>query len=348
MRVPGQEPGGGPVQEGVRIASGTRRVEVGWGRARAAAKCRRCRQVAPRAVASGRALGRARSARAPGRSRRRVGQRARRARQAPQGSSPPRSGPGRRPARRPSRGERPRATPRRTRDRGSRRGRRESCRAAACASMTETLDPVGERPAGRGERSTSGARARQVRGFPLGLVHTGASLPRSAGSRRAPAPERALGDSCSQCASTSCFGSQGGHGAPSPARRSVSRTTRGACSAKRSRTTNSSAARADDRRAEAPQSIVRTSSPGRRGATPAGSEPTTAPDPAERPELEAMQRVTRDEREPSLGRAAGATVTGVQLTGRTGDGSGRGAAAKQPARSRSTAAAGPSRRSSTR
>ena len=56
-------------------------------------------------------------------------------------------------------------------------------------------------------------------------------------------------------------------------RRSQSTTTRGASSAKRSRTTNSSFARAADSFAEAAQSIHATSSPGRYSRELATSEP---------------------------------------------------------------------------
>src|SRR5436190_18197074 len=58
------------------------------------------------------------------------------------------------------------------------------------------------------------------------------------------------------------------------ARRSVSTTTRGASSAKRSRTMNSSLPRAAERRADAAQSIHPTSSPGRYSRVLATSEPT--------------------------------------------------------------------------
>src|SRR2546428_8989299 len=57
-------------------------------------------------------------------------------------------------------------------------------------------------------------------------------------------------------------------------RRSQSATTRGASSAKRSRTMNSSVPRAADRRADAAQSIHPTSSPGRYSRVLATSEPT--------------------------------------------------------------------------
>src|SRR5436190_20941509 len=57
-------------------------------------------------------------------------------------------------------------------------------------------------------------------------------------------------------------------------RRSQRTTTLGASSVKRSRVTNVSASRAAESRAEAAQSIDRTSSPGRYGREPATSEPS--------------------------------------------------------------------------
>jgi hypothetical protein len=60
---------------------------------------------------------------------------------------------------------------------------------------------------------------------------------------------------------------------PSDGRRSQTTITRGASSANRSRTMNSSSARAADRRADAAQSIQATWSPGRYSRELATSEP---------------------------------------------------------------------------
>jgi len=58
-----------------------------------------------------------------------------------------------------------------------------------------------------------------------------------------------------------------------PGRRSWTSATRGACSAKNSRTTNSSVPRASDNRAEAAQWMCAIRSPGRYGRVPATSSP---------------------------------------------------------------------------
>src|SRR5207248_196864 len=72
------------------------------------------------------------------------------------------------------------------------------------------------------------------------------------------------------------FASRRRGGGPSAicGRRSATATTRGDSSAKCSRTTNSSLARAEESRAEAAQSILATSSPGSYGRVVATSDPS--------------------------------------------------------------------------
>ena len=80
-------------------------------------------------------------------------------------------------------------------------------------------------------------------------------------------------------------------------RRSQRTTTRGASSAKCSRTTNSSEPRASDSRADAYQSILSTSSPGWYGREPGDVRAETSPHAVQPPERKAEHPPARDERE---------------------------------------------------
>ena len=191
----------------------------------------------------------------------RIGEGKRRARRPPRGSSPPRSGPGRPPGRRPSRGRRATTTPPRTRDRGNRRARRESCPAAVHEHVRGARSHRRAVPGAR--RTQLPAPARQARRLPCRPRPHGLAAHEVQRADESPRGNALSADEpFGRRQHARAWPARAQRGAPSRAR-SVSSTTRGACSAKRSRTTNSTAPRAAERRAEAPQSIVRTSSPGR-------------------------------------------------------------------------------------
>ena len=141
---------------------------------------------------------------------------------------------------------------------GARRGARATARACPFGAANEVRSPTSSPCRARARRAPERARRRRSRGSRdparrhRGVEEDVARVRHRLGLRQ---PREPAGK-------TSISG-----------RRSATTTTRGASSANFSRTMNSSVPRADDSRADAFQSIVSTSSPGRYGREPATSEP---------------------------------------------------------------------------
>ena len=194
------------------------------------------------------------------------------------GSSAPRPGPGRSRGRCPSGARSPSASSPAAAARRSRRSRRRSCPASRRADgASGTRATARPRPRGRRTCRSRGAprAAHRGVGHPPAAT-TRARLRKNRDSRRSRrrAPSSRAASSIAR-RTASGLSSQGSD-SPSPDIRgclSATMTTRGASSAKRSRTMNASSWRASESRADAAQSIACMSSPVWYGREPATSEP---------------------------------------------------------------------------